>query len=210
MAEESARPGACRSKVGCDAMDEPCTNRIRPAGPEGSPRCLFQRNKRTSLPFCIQCSSPRMAVVAAERGLFILELLVGSSRVPASRLLRRARRSFMFYLVGFDDARPLVDFRLDVSSELLWRHRHRSCALLPPRLDDIRARENFIDLGVEQGDDRLGCPGRRHDADPNRRLVPGNSCLRERRYVGKNGKAHLAFRRDPLAPPALYPPPHAR
>src|SRR5438552_11528785 len=109
MAEESARPGTCRSNVGCEAMDEPCTNRIRPAGPEGSPLCLFQRNKRTSLPFCVQCSSPRMAVAAAERGLFIVELLVGSSRVGAPRVCR-APRSFRFYPVGFDDSRPLVDF----------------------------------------------------------------------------------------------------
>src|SRR5438132_12696083 len=83
MAEASARPGTCRSNVGCEAMDEPCTNRIRPAGPEASPLCLFQRNKRTSAPFCVQCSSPR-TVVAVERGLFILELLAGSSCVSAN------------------------------------------------------------------------------------------------------------------------------
>src|SRR5262245_5949816 len=86
MAEESARPGTCRSNVGCDAMDEPCTNRIRPTGPEGSPLCLFHRNRRTSVPFCVQCTSPRTAVAATETGLFILQLL-DSSRVPASRNL---------------------------------------------------------------------------------------------------------------------------
>src|SRR5258707_3277858 len=126
MAEESARPVTCGSSAGCHRMEEPCTNGIRPAGPEGSPLCLFQRNKRTSLPFCIQCSSPRMVVVAAERGLFILELLVGSSRVPASRLLRRPPRSFRFYPVGFDDSRPLVDFRLAVSPKWLCRLCHSS------------------------------------------------------------------------------------
>src|ERR1700747_2623908 len=84
IAENSLRPGTCRSNVGCDAMDEPCTNRIRPAGPEGSPLCLFQRNKRTSVPFCVQCSAPRTAVAAAETVLFILQLL-DSSRVSASR-----------------------------------------------------------------------------------------------------------------------------
>src|SRR5215467_6436206 len=74
MTEESARPGTCRSKVGCEAMDEPCTNKILPAGPEGSPACLFHRNRRTSLPFSVQCSSPRMTA-AGEMGLFIAGLL---------------------------------------------------------------------------------------------------------------------------------------
>src|SRR6202035_2549465 len=75
IAEESARPGTCRSKVGCEAMDEPCTNKILPAGPEGSPACLFHRNRRTSPPFSVQCSSPRMTA-AGEMGLFIAGLLV--------------------------------------------------------------------------------------------------------------------------------------
>src|SRR5215813_11845965 len=75
MTEESARPGTCRSKVGCEAMDEPCTNKILPAGPEGSPACLFHRNRRTSLPLSVQCSSPRMTA-AGEIGLFTGRLLV--------------------------------------------------------------------------------------------------------------------------------------
>src|SRR5919204_2960773 len=75
ITEESARPGTCRSKVGCDAMDEPCTNKIRPAGPDGSPPCLFHRNRRTSLPLLVQCSSPR-SVAAGETGFCTAELLV--------------------------------------------------------------------------------------------------------------------------------------
>src|SRR6266566_7241504 len=75
IAEESARPGTCRSKVGCEAMDEPCTNKILPAGPEGSPACLFHRNKWTSLPLSVQCFSPRMTA-AGEMGLFTVGLLV--------------------------------------------------------------------------------------------------------------------------------------
>src|SRR6266487_5185336 len=75
--EESARPGTCRSKVGCEAMDEPCTNRILPEGPEGSPPCLFHRNRRTSLPLFVQCSSPRVTV-AGETGLFIVDSSSGS------------------------------------------------------------------------------------------------------------------------------------
>src|SRR5882672_6427250 len=73
ITELSGRPGTCRSKVGCEAMDEPCTNRILPAGPDGSPACLFQRNSRTSLPLLVQCSSPRITA-AGETGLFMLSL----------------------------------------------------------------------------------------------------------------------------------------
>src|SRR6516162_9013098 len=72
MTDESGRPGTCRSKVGCDAMEEPCTNRIRPAGPAGSPAYFSNRNRRTS-PFCVQCSSPRIAAGGAT-GLFMLVL----------------------------------------------------------------------------------------------------------------------------------------
>src|SRR3954453_21611198 len=56
-------------------MDEPCTNRIRPEGPDGSPAFLFHRNRRTSLPLLVQCSSPRM-VAAGETGLFMLLLRI--------------------------------------------------------------------------------------------------------------------------------------
>src|SRR5262249_5565286 len=85
MAEESARPGTCRSKVGCEAMDEPCTNKILPAGPEGSPACLFHRNRRTSLPLSVQCSSPRMTAVG-EMGLF-------TGGTPRSRRITAVTRS---------------------------------------------------------------------------------------------------------------------
>src|ERR1700676_582963 len=60
ITELSGRPGTCRSKVGCDAMDEPCTNRMVPAGPEGSGAYFSNRNRRAS-PFWVQCSSPRIA-----------------------------------------------------------------------------------------------------------------------------------------------------
>src|SRR6266850_5454393 len=55
IAEECARPGTCRSKVGCEAIDEPCTKRIVPRGlPVAG---LFQRNSLTS-PLRVQCSLP--------------------------------------------------------------------------------------------------------------------------------------------------------
>ena len=47
IAEESGRPGTCRSKVGCAAIDEPCTNRIVPAVSFGSPAHFSNRNSFT-------------------------------------------------------------------------------------------------------------------------------------------------------------------
>src|SRR6266850_1046398 len=82
IAEESERPGTCKSKVGCEAIDEPCTNRMRPAGPDGSPAYFSHRNRRTS-PLLVQCSSPRMAVFG-NTGLFMGFLPVLYS-APSSR-----------------------------------------------------------------------------------------------------------------------------
>src|SRR5258707_714745 len=58
ITEESGRPGTCRSNVGCEAMDDPCTNKIRPAGPDGSPAFLFHRNSFTPPFLVVQCSVP--------------------------------------------------------------------------------------------------------------------------------------------------------
>src|SRR5229473_3673928 len=87
ITELSGRPGTCRSKVGCDAMDEPCTNRMVPAGPEGSPAYFSNRNRRTS-PFWVQCSSPRIVPDGAT-GLFMLGLraLVGHAVAAATPTL---------------------------------------------------------------------------------------------------------------------------
>src|ERR1700716_742780 len=57
IAEESGRPGTCRSKVGCEAIEEPCTNRIVPVLWPGSTAHLFHRNSFTS-PLSVQCSVP--------------------------------------------------------------------------------------------------------------------------------------------------------
>src|SRR5688572_4104859 len=56
IAEECGRPGTCRSKVGCEAIDEPCTNRIVPRGPPAA-EGLCQRKSLMS-PFLVQCSVP--------------------------------------------------------------------------------------------------------------------------------------------------------
>src|SRR3954447_4427358 len=57
IAELSGRPGTSRSKVGCDAIEEPCTNRMVPFVAAGLPATLFQRKSLTS-PFLVQCSVP--------------------------------------------------------------------------------------------------------------------------------------------------------
>src|SRR5450755_536699 len=56
ITDECGRPGTTRSKVGCDAIDEPCTNNT--AGlPSGLPTYFSHRNRRTS-PLFVQCSTP--------------------------------------------------------------------------------------------------------------------------------------------------------
>src|SRR5438128_9210348 len=56
ITDESARPGTLKSKVGCDAIDEPWTNNA--AGlPSDVPTYFSQRKRRTS-PLCVQCSLP--------------------------------------------------------------------------------------------------------------------------------------------------------
>src|SRR6516165_4334045 len=73
MTDESGRPSTCKSKVGCDAMDEPCTNRIVPAALLGSPPHFSNMKSFTSPSLLVQCSWPRMA--AAGDTSFIIHLL---------------------------------------------------------------------------------------------------------------------------------------
>src|SRR6185369_14704726 len=62
ITDESGRPGTVRSNVGCDAIDEPCTNST--AGlPSGVPTYFSHRNRRTS-PLRVQCSLPVTAASA--------------------------------------------------------------------------------------------------------------------------------------------------
>src|SRR5215208_5843549 len=67
ITEEPGRPGTCRSKVGCDAIEEPCTNRMVPAFSGAAVR-FSHRNSRTS-PLLVQCSVP--STRTSETGLFI-------------------------------------------------------------------------------------------------------------------------------------------
>src|SRR6185436_510353 len=64
ITEESGRPGTVRSKVGCPAIEEPCTNRMVPfvAWPEGGAFC---HRKSLTSPFFVQCSTPLMRVLVS-------------------------------------------------------------------------------------------------------------------------------------------------
>src|SRR6476646_563631 len=72
MAEESGRPGTCRSNVGCAAIEEPCTNKIVPMLLPGSPAHFSHRNSFTPPSLVVQCSSPLTATLAIS---FIVHLL---------------------------------------------------------------------------------------------------------------------------------------
>src|SRR5215468_3365485 len=126
MTEESARPDTCRSKVGCEAMDEPCTNRILPAGPEGSPACLFHMKSFTSASLVVQCSVP-----AIRNCSFMDETSV-----------RSLIRLLGFDAVRVDDLRPLLDLGLHVGAELGGLHRDRNGALLLPGGTHVGTRQD--------------------------------------------------------------------
>src|SRR6266852_3499117 len=75
IAEECGRPGTCRSKVGCEAIEEPCTKRIVPRVLAAA--VLRQRKSLTS-PLRVQCSVP----------------FIGSVIYPFYARIRRPRRGF--------------------------------------------------------------------------------------------------------------------
>src|SRR5688500_12927999 len=54
------RPGTCRSNVGCEAIEEPCTKRMVPSG-AGDVRAAFSHRKSRTDPFVVQCSRPATA-----------------------------------------------------------------------------------------------------------------------------------------------------
>src|ERR1700735_4715368 len=62
ITDESERPGTCRSKVGCPAIDEPWTNRMVPTVLVGSPAHFSNMNSLAAPPsLVVQWSSPLMA-----------------------------------------------------------------------------------------------------------------------------------------------------
>src|SRR5512132_2057378 len=84
IADESGRPGTVRSKVGCEAIDEPCTNST--AGLlSGEPTNFSHRNRRTS-PLWGQCSTPvTWAAAVACAVMRILETCVDDGGARAMR-----------------------------------------------------------------------------------------------------------------------------
>src|SRR4051812_20484425 len=85
-------------------------------------------------------------------------------------------------VVGLDQFGPAVNFGLDVSSEFLRAHHHRIRALSPPRLLNVGAHENLVDFAVEQTDDLRRRARRRHDADPDGRVIARNARIRDGWY----------------------------
>src|SRR5882672_2178924 len=89
IAEESTAPGTCRSKVGCEAIEEPCTNKMVPMLLAGSPAHFSHRNSFTLPSLLVQCSSPLMAILA-------ISFIVPPIGLIAHRDLRRAILSEKF------------------------------------------------------------------------------------------------------------------
>src|SRR5688572_5683120 len=62
------RPRTCRSNVGCEAIEEPCTKRMVPSGGGDVPAVFSHRKSRTG-PFVVQCSRP---VTAGSATIFVV------------------------------------------------------------------------------------------------------------------------------------------
>src|SRR5260221_14292263 len=74
MTDEPGRPGTFRSKVGCEAMDEPCTKSTVPRFCALAAGGFFQRDNRTASfplpPFVSHWSLPDSATSAAGATFF--------------------------------------------------------------------------------------------------------------------------------------------
>src|SRR3954465_2373839 len=75
ITEECGLPGTSRSKVGCEAIEEPCTKKMVPFGAPAA-EGLCQRKSLTS-PLRVQCSVPFIPCLS-----FLLVLSVGLGRAP--------------------------------------------------------------------------------------------------------------------------------
>src|SRR5688572_10775461 len=60
ITDECGRPGTCRSKVGCEPIDEPCTKRMVPF--PAPPMELFSHRNSLTSPLRVQCSLPCIEV----------------------------------------------------------------------------------------------------------------------------------------------------
>src|SRR5664280_505198 len=73
-----------------------------------------------------------------------------------------------FYHMG-----PLLDVFAQIGIELLRRLHQRDSALLEPGGFHVGQFDHLVDRAVEEGDDLLGRALRRHQADPDGRLISG-------------------------------------
>src|SRR5919204_87456 len=102
ITEECGLPGTCKSKVGCDAIDEPCTKRMVPF--VLSAGVLRQRKSLTS-PLRVQCSVPCMESTREIAGAIIGRKFGDEVRALAGGLAALGlKRGEHFALVG--DNRP--------------------------------------------------------------------------------------------------------
>src|SRR5512139_61514 len=74
MTEESGRPGTWRSKVGCEAIDDPCTKSTVPRFRVPAAAGFCHRKSLIGSPFfpplLVQCSFPETAGRAADAASF--------------------------------------------------------------------------------------------------------------------------------------------
>src|SRR4051794_22602991 len=87
ITDESGRPGTCRSKVGCEAIDEPWTNSTVPALPVGSPTYFSQRKSLMSA-FLVQCSRP---TTGPDNNVSVISLVLLIERLNATKNAARRR-----------------------------------------------------------------------------------------------------------------------
>src|SRR6478672_5007751 len=110
IAEDSGRPGTVKSKVGCDAIDEPWTKRI--AGfPSGDPTNFSHMKRRTSpsgVLFVVQCSTPVTG----------LSVIASRSVIGESRWVAMESRSIDLRAGLADHSRPELLLRAEESAEL--------------------------------------------------------------------------------------------
>src|SRR5262249_8021768 len=79
-----------------------------------------------------------------------------------------------------DDLRPLRNVLAEVLLELARRHGQRLRTLVVPRFLDVGPVDDLRDFGVEPVNDRPGRAGRRHDPEPDSRLVVLDARFRDR------------------------------
>src|SRR5262245_41298321 len=108
IADESGRPGTCRSKVGCDAIDEPWTNRIVPLASRDSTLLLRHRNSRMS-PLRVQCSVPctvTSLIITSLTKIFVpYPRLASADEFPAHHAARKGK-AYQASTTFFDILRP--------------------------------------------------------------------------------------------------------